>query len=386
MPPAVNNDRPNPNPCNLQEVLDAFPLIVTIIENIQNILVDAGVTDTFKVAVNATDVTNVTQDYLHAKLNNHGTYDSDTGILCKAETITNATELIFADTTTIANYADDAEIQVLIHQLGALQWAIAGDLDVGDDKTVLVSGDDTTSSYLHTAMHLQQAYVEDADVLVASAVVGNAGTDQTLRNFVDVSAMEGWVDTGSFVWMTINNETQLVDVNELLADDSHQVMVTSADTTPKYLHDAIKDNATHVTAEDPLVASHTTEDGGDENEQFFLDTSVISGYSDITDGEFWPLGLERSGATRTIKFKEISGGGGGSAKFGKADSTIPARSGNTAGSGTVSVWTISGTTLSDTGDNETWYNISGQSVTAGAFIQAKMHGASEKMIIDFEDC
>lgn len=76
--------------------------------------------------------------------------------------------------------------------------------------------------------------------------------------------------------------------------------------------------------------------------------------------------------------------GGGSAAIGKADSTIAARSGSTAGSGTVSVWSISGTTLADTGTNETWYNISAATITSGVFLQAKE--IDGQMVIDFEDC
>ncbi len=78
------------------------------------------------------------------------------------------------------------------------------------------------------------------------------------------------------------------------------------------------------------------------------------------------------------------GGGGGVAKIGKAAGTIDARTGTTAGSGDVEIWTISGTTLTASGVTETWYNIASQSVAGSTFLQAKQ--IDGQMVIDFEDC
>lgn len=77
-------------------------------------------------------------------------------------------------------------------------------------------------------------------------------------------------------------------------------------------------------------------------------------------------------------------GGIDQTRIGKADGAISARSGTTVGSGTVSVYTLVGTTLTDTGVNETWYNLADAAVTSGAYVQGKVVGSV--VFVDFEDC
>lgn len=67
-------------------------------------------------------------------------------------------------------------------------------------------------------------------------------------------------------------------------------------------------------------------------------------------------------------------------------SGIPARSGTTAGSGTVSLVTQSGATLTTTGTTVTAYNLSASAVAANVYVQLKKDSNSGLWHVDFEDC
>jgi hypothetical protein len=184
--------------------------------------------------------------------------------------------------------------------------------------------------------------------------------------------LTGNLESGPYLdWVSINDTT-----------DSWTVLVSGTDTNPKYLHIAIKDNATYVDGTDLLVASETV-DTSNEHERFFVDVSAINGYSDTGD---YVLVL----SDNEVSWVAASSGGGGvsgTAKFGKADSDIGPRVGTVAASGTVSIWTIDGSgNLSDTGTDETWWNISFQNIYGGDFVQGKLDATSGKMLFDFEDC
>jgi hypothetical protein len=71
----------------------------------------------------------------------------------------------------------------------------------------------------------------------------------------------------------------------------------------------------------------------------------------------------------------------------KADSTIPVRTADTPGSGTVSIYDFDADTddLIDTGVNMTAYNTTGTAVEASRYLQAKPH-ASGHPLIDVQDC
>jgi len=71
----------------------------------------------------------------------------------------------------------------------------------------------------------------------------------------------------------------------------------------------------------------------------------------------------------------------------KADSSgVTARSGTTAGSGTVSIYYIASGTLTDTTETVTAYNLSATAVANNAYITIKRCSLDEEWIVDAEDC
>lgn len=289
----------NPDACTPEDQQQNWQNLNQILQQITNLLQGGGGGDTYKVGVDATDVSNATPDFLHAKINDHGTFNDPTSVVVASATIGHLTEQFFWDAQTITGY--EANKVLTTDGDGALLW---GDTSAETDTfKVLVSASDTTPSYLILALSDNATYASGADVVIGSAVVGAPSTDQTCKLFVDVSAMTGYADTGSFVWMTIDNATQLVDVGTAAFGDTYKVLSTATDTTPAYLHDAVNHNATLVSSEDGIVACQTI--GGsstNQKEEFFLDSSGISGYGDITDGQTRPLSLSRSGSTYTLKW------------------------------------------------------------------------------------
>lgn len=86
----------------------------------------------------------------------------------------------------------------------------------------------------------------------------------------------------------------------------------------------------------------------------------------------------------------IGGGGGGGGEHGVIIKTpaggIAARSGTTVSSASCDVFSIVGTTLTDTGNNIDVFNISISSVGGSKYGLAKKEYATGKWVIDFEDC
>lgn len=84
------------------------------------------------------------------------------------------------------------------------------------------------------------------------------------------------------------------------------------------------------------------------------------------------------------------GGSGPSSQHGVIIKTpsggIAARSGTTVSSASCDVFSIVGTTLTDTGNNIDVYNISISPVGASKYGLAKKEYATGKWVIDFEDC
>ncbi len=84
------------------------------------------------------------------------------------------------------------------------------------------------------------------------------------------------------------------------------------------------------------------------------------------------------------------GGGGSSSQHGVIIKTpvggIAARSGTTVSSASCDVFSIVGTTLTDTGNNIDVFNISIFAVGASKYGLAKKEYATGKWVIDFEDC
>ena len=84
------------------------------------------------------------------------------------------------------------------------------------------------------------------------------------------------------------------------------------------------------------------------------------------------------------------GSGGGGGEHGVIIKTpaggIAARSGTTVSSASCDVFSIVGTTLTDTGNNIDVFNISISSVGGSKYGLAKKEYATGKWVIDFEDC
>ena len=67
-------------------------------------------------------------------------------------------------------------------------------------------------------------------------------------------------------------------------------------------------------------------------------------------------------------------------------SGVPARSGSTAGSATVTLYKLVGATLTSTSVTVTAYNLSTTAVAGSAYIQVKREYLTGKWLVDFEDC
>lgn len=366
----VDNNQINPHLCDFEDLKSNWQILVPLITEMQATIVEGGAGDTYKVAVNATHAA-ATPVYLHAALNDAGTF-GDTCLLVKAETISDATEKLFADFSTLDGYASDLDFYVMVRQ-GVLELISSADVTASDNFTVKVTGTDTTPDFLINKMELVNAYVSGADLLVGSNTVGGAGTDQSLKNFVDVSAIQDHNTSGFFVLCCDNNTSKWVGVTTLIGGN------LTAGTYIDISGSTISVDLTEIAD----YSGSATQLPGHEAGTFTMKTQEdwlkeVSGYD---AGESQTL----KNTTGTVAWGEAASSGG-SAKIGKADSTIAARSDNTAGSGTVSIWSISGTTLSDTGENETWYNIADSPVASGVFLQAKADATSGQMIIDYELC
>ena len=87
---------------------------------------------------------------------------------------------------------------------------------------------------------------------------------------------------------------------------------------------------------------------------------------------------------------KIGGGASGGSEHGVIIKTpaggIAARSGTTVSSASCDVFSIVGTTLTDTGNNIDVFNISIFAVGASKYGLAKKEYATGKWVIDFEDC
>lgn len=105
-------------------------------------------------------------------------------------------------------------------------------------------------------------------------------------------------------------------------------------------------------------------------------------------GPFIFLGYDTEYDCGLVRYAASAGGGGG--EHGVIIKTpsggIAARSGTTVSSASCDVFSIVGTTLTDTGNNIDVYNISISPVGASKYGLAKKEYATGKWVIDFEDC
>lgn len=77
---------------------------------------------------------------------------------------------------------------------------------------------------------------------------------------------------------------------------------------------------------------------------------------------------------------------GGRPYIGLTDGTITARSGTTLGSGTVSLYHNSGTTLSDSTTNVTAYNFGANSIAGSTYVQVEQFAPNGDWFITAVDC
>lgn len=77
---------------------------------------------------------------------------------------------------------------------------------------------------------------------------------------------------------------------------------------------------------------------------------------------------------------------GGRPYVGLTDGTITARSGTTLGSGTVSLYHNSGTTLSDSGTNVTAYNFGANSIAVSTYVQVEQFAPNGDWFVTAVDC
>ena len=300
---SVRNDilAVNPSACTPEAQAANWVTQNTINNNFSQ-TIGTGSGDTYKVAVDATDLANATPDYLHAKINDHGTADFNFGVIVRSQTIGHATEQFYWSADDIPGYNPSKILSTDTN--GYLLWADPN--TAVDSFTVGVSSGDSTPKFLHDCLKDTATYVGGADIIVAGAVDGAHATNQHERFFVDVSAMTGWAGTGTFVWMTIDNVTQLIDVSVGGLGDTYKVKSTANDTTPAYLHTALNNAvaaSTYVLNEDPLVVNETVGNSGtDQTERCFVDSSGITGFGSIPNGETWRLSITRSGSTYSLKW------------------------------------------------------------------------------------
>lgn len=188
----VNPCTPGDNAHNAQVTQELITNIITLIE-------ESGTVDDKKLAVNGTDFTNATYDYLHAKVEQTDVADATLGYATvHSQTVGDLTELFYVDLSLVSGY--DGTLKVLSIDGGELFWLTASGLV--DSYEVMVTADDSTPKFLHSAFNLNTSYVSGADMLVGTQTVGSAATNQTERLFVDVSAITGY-DASAFRVLTL---------------------------------------------------------------------------------------------------------------------------------------------------------------------------------------
>lgn len=308
------NQKINTNPCTEAEQKANWSVVNNKFVQIDQVIEAGGLPD-HKVAISAFDEGGAGADYLFAKIQDAGSFNSDTDAIVSAADA-GAVVAFFWSATNVVGYSPTGLLNLIVDN-GVLQFA--GFTDTVDNYTVKVTTSDLTASFLHDAFNLNATYSSPADLLIATETVGAGGTNQKERPFVDVSIINGYDATAFRVWTIENNTTLLASITVI-------------------------------------------------GQKLVLDATFI--------------------AFLDANYAAIGGGDGGTAKFGRADSDIDPRTGTTAKSGTVSICTFDDDgNITDTGDNETWWNLSGTGkVRAGDYIQSKMNATNGKMMVDFEDC
>ncbi len=301
--------------------------------------------------------------------------------------------------STAEERANWSVIQNFITNLGdVLEGSVTSDHKVAVNATDHANN---TANYLHSKVYDTGTYVASRCTMIRSE------TKDDLKERFYIA----WEDVPEFTsealfFVSDGGEPHWAAIDLGGSLDNYTVLVTGSDPTPKYLHDAFEHVVTgaYVNNADIQCGTRTITDAGEQTEQPFVDVSVVSGWhatefrvltisnnvtsyksiTEFSDTLFAGITLDGGSYDAGSNTLTFTGTTSGLAKIGKADAEIPARDSNIAGSGTVSIWEITGTALSDTGLNETWYNIANQVISDGVFLQAKQ--INGQMVIDFEDC
>lgn len=237
----------------------------------------------------AADTTDDTPKVLFDKLTNHGTYVAMTDLLVKAEVVTSG-----------ADPNQDNTIKLFVTAASGGTGPPGDDGADGSDGADGADGDTVTEGYAIDAAHAGTVATISFD---PTEITDFAGQFQFFHHLAAAAAaidpawktVTGYVagddqfwwhrSAGAFEFKTTatydaGQKQQLInDLGNWKWLLAWTIKVTSTDSTPSFLHDAIKDNASYVALQDALVASTTDGAGGaDQKERFFMDSSAISGW------------------------------------------------------------------------------------------------------------
>lgn len=213
----LDNGQFDTSPCTPEDLLEQWPYVITVIQNIQTTIEEGGAGDTYKVAVNATHASGGTPDFLHAVVDGSeadGTYDFEAHGLVRSNTVADATEQFYWRPDDIQNYANPGTFMLIIND-GQLTWTSIG--GVIDSFQVKVSNNDTTEGFLLNKIHTTGAIVAGADLLVSATAQVNDGGDEDLKLAVDVSEIDGYTDPGVLLLGIEDNLSKYFEVGALLA-------------------------------------------------------------------------------------------------------------------------------------------------------------------------
>ncbi len=197
--------------CTLEDLAPVIQAQNEFNSFVYNTIINGSVTDTYKVLVSGADPD--PPDYLWAKINDHGAFNPDYDITVSTEDVGTAVKLYWS-ASSIAGFSGTGTLFLTLDD-GVLQFSSF--TDTVDNFTVKITAGDTTASYLHNAFDLNATYAGGADILVATATVGSAATNQTEQLFVDVSAISGYNASGDFFLGMHNNAVSWMAFSDIVS-------------------------------------------------------------------------------------------------------------------------------------------------------------------------
>ena len=353
---------------------------------IDHITAGGAGTDTYKVKVSGTDGA----DFLQDQLDSAGGYggdalDTDTE---QAVEFVSDTALIYARTPRefrvkvntsdpAASYLEDAftnadkstEIDAISSGLQQVFFATSADDDTMFSYTAEGGGGSATQQVhdLVAEEDIATGASGDATLQTTSGCTPSDSTTETVCNLA----------TGKKIWSGS-------EIKAYLADDGTYIAISSNAATT-----AVGTIATASNAPDYNNASVTSPNGLSD----FLPGTTITGVVntlglEIAAGSTVVIAWDNSSAVwRFVSAKQERS----LAKIGKTNEEIAAMATDTLGSGEVSIYEIDPATgdLTDTTDNEDWWNLAEATIASGTWVQAKPFEADDgtvMWIIDWEEC